>query len=239
MRTFITFVGLLGLVAGLAVSGAQASGVSPAGLQRAGWSCVNPAVAFPDNPNVHCFPPGQLEGVITGAARTALLLAFATSDVNAEEAPLLGTERMIRADLFHNQPARPTRRAAPPVRPAAHRSTSGAISARGSGGTTTSVTPSTAPGDCGPRMRQRGRAPSPGHVAHRRHVVWRPSSIRPASVIEVSASGARMWHSCRRSPRRLRSWWSWGPALGAIAPSRVDTARITDLTSRRSPLVRP
>ena len=104
MRRFITIVGLLGLVAGVAVSGVQASGVSPAGLQGAGWSCVNPAFAFPANPNVHCLPPGQLEGVIAGTAATALLLTFATSDVNAEEAPLLGTERMIRADLFHNQP---------------------------------------------------------------------------------------------------------------------------------------
>ena len=104
MRRFITIVGLLGLVAGAAVSGTQAGGVSPAGLQGAGWSCVNPAAAFPDNPNVHCFPPGQLEGVLTGTARTVLLLTFATSDVNAEEAPLLGAERMIHADLFHNQP---------------------------------------------------------------------------------------------------------------------------------------
>lgn len=104
MRRLFTIVGLLGLVAGITVSGLQAQGVSPAGLQRASWSCVNPAFAFPANPNVHCFPPGQLEGVIAGTAATALLLTFATSDVNADEAPLLGTERMIRADLFHNQP---------------------------------------------------------------------------------------------------------------------------------------
>jgi hypothetical protein len=104
MRRFITMVGLLGLVAGVAASGVQAKGVSPAQLQRAGWSCVNPAFAFPANPNVHCFPPGHLEGVIAGTAATAHLLTFATPDVNAEEAPLLGTERMIRADLFHNQP---------------------------------------------------------------------------------------------------------------------------------------
>jgi hypothetical protein len=104
MRRFVTIVALVGLVAGVAGSGAQANGVSPAGLQQAGWSCVNPAFAFPANPNVHCFPSGQLEAVVAGTAATALLLAFATSDVNAEEAPLLGTERMIRADLFHNQP---------------------------------------------------------------------------------------------------------------------------------------
>src|SRR5918995_197371 len=104
MRKLITIVGLLGLATGVAVAGVQAAGVSPAKLQQAGWSCVNPAGAFPANPNVHCFPPGQLEGVVAGTAETALLLAFATGDVNAEEAELLGTERMIRADLFHNQP---------------------------------------------------------------------------------------------------------------------------------------
>ncbi|MDF2748948.1 MAG: hypothetical protein K0T00_123 [Gaiellaceae bacterium] len=104
MQKFIIIVGLLGLVATAAVAGAGASGVSPAGLQRAGWSCVNPEGAFPANPNVHCFPPGKLEAVIAGTAETTLLLTFATPDVDAEEAPLLGTERMIRADLFHDQP---------------------------------------------------------------------------------------------------------------------------------------
>jgi hypothetical protein len=104
MRKMLTVAVLLGAVAVTTATAAQANGVSPAKLQRAGWSCVNPAFAFPANPNVHCFPPGQLEGVIAGTAPTALLLTFATPDVNAAEAPLLGTERMIRADLFHNQP---------------------------------------------------------------------------------------------------------------------------------------
>ena len=104
MRRSITIVGFLGLLAAVVVSGVHAKGVSPAGLQLAGWSCVNPAFAFPANPNVHCFPPGKLEGVIAGTVATTLLMTFATSDVNAEEASLLGTERMIRADLFHNQP---------------------------------------------------------------------------------------------------------------------------------------
>jgi len=103
MRRFLTLAGLIA-VAGAAAAGAQAGGVSPAQLQRAGWSCVNPSFAFPANTNVHCFPPGQLEGVIAGTARTALLLTFATSDVDAEEAALLGSERMLRADLFHGQP---------------------------------------------------------------------------------------------------------------------------------------
>jgi hypothetical protein len=46
------------------VATALAKESSPAELERAGWSCVNPAAAFPANPNLHCFPPGKLEGVI-------------------------------------------------------------------------------------------------------------------------------------------------------------------------------
>jgi hypothetical protein len=42
--------------------------------------------------------------VIAGTAASALLLTFATTDVNAREAALLGTERMIRGDLFNGQP---------------------------------------------------------------------------------------------------------------------------------------
>jgi hypothetical protein len=104
MRRFFIVVGLAGVVASALLSGANAKGVGPAGLQRAGWSCVNPVAAFPANPNVHCFPPGKLEGVVAGTVATTLLVTFATSDLNAEEARLLGTERMIRADLFNNQP---------------------------------------------------------------------------------------------------------------------------------------
>jgi len=108
MRTTVGTVALLAVAAGLAAAGAQAAGTGPAALQRAGWSCLNPESAFPANPNVHCFPPGQLEGVIAGTAESAMLKAFATADVNAEEAPFLGTERMIRVDLFNPKAPCPT-----------------------------------------------------------------------------------------------------------------------------------
>jgi hypothetical protein len=104
MRKLIGTIAILGLFTAVAAGGVEANGVSPAKLTKAGWSCLNPAAAFPDNPNVHCFPPGHLEGVIAGTAATAHLVTFATPDVGAEEAELLGTERMIRADLFHGQP---------------------------------------------------------------------------------------------------------------------------------------
>ena len=38
------------------------------------------------------------------ASAHARSIAFATPDVNAEEAPFLGTEHILRADHFHNQP---------------------------------------------------------------------------------------------------------------------------------------
>jgi hypothetical protein len=104
MRRLIGIIAVLGLFAAVAAGGVEATGLSPAKLAKAGWSCLNPAAAFPANPNVHCFAPGHLEGVIAGTAATAHLVTFATPDVEAEEAELLGTERMIRADLFHGQP---------------------------------------------------------------------------------------------------------------------------------------
>jgi len=93
---------VLGLLASLPVSTVSAQGVSPAQLQRAGWDCFLPPLDF--NPNVHCAPPGQLAQVILGEAAAATFLAFATTDLGATDAPLLGTERLIRADLFHGQP---------------------------------------------------------------------------------------------------------------------------------------
>jgi hypothetical protein len=104
MRYLLIALAVVGAATLALAATASGGGRSPAQLQRAGWDCLNPAAAFPDNPNVHCFPPGQLEGVVAGTAVSALLVAFATPDVNAVEAPFLGTEHMLRADHFHNQP---------------------------------------------------------------------------------------------------------------------------------------
>jgi len=104
MRTLATICVLVAAATSAAAAATTSNGSSPAELQRAGWSCVNPAAAFPANPNVHCFPPGKLQGVIAGTAEATILKTFATGDVNAVEAAFLGTERMIRADLFHGQP---------------------------------------------------------------------------------------------------------------------------------------
>ncbi len=93
---------MLGLLAVLPVSTVSAQGGGPAQLQRAGWACFQPPPDF--NPYIHCAPPGQLEGIVSGEAAAGMFLAFATTDLGATDAPLLGTERMIRADLFHGQP---------------------------------------------------------------------------------------------------------------------------------------
>jgi hypothetical protein len=93
---------LMLLLATTPAAAASAHGAGPAGLQAAGWDCILPPPDF--NPYVHCFPPGQLAGVTSGSAALVTTLTFATSDLGASEAPLLGTERMIRADRFHGQP---------------------------------------------------------------------------------------------------------------------------------------
>jgi hypothetical protein len=95
----LILVGLGGILTG---GSAEAQGLGPADLTRAGWSCFQPPPDF--NPYIHCAPPGQLEGIMSGEARSGMFVAFETTDINAESAPLLGTERMIRGDLYHGQP---------------------------------------------------------------------------------------------------------------------------------------
>jgi hypothetical protein len=100
LRAFIWLVALAAVLAlPLTVS---ARGPSPAQLTKAGWTCILPPPDF--NPNVHCLPANQLAGVISGEAGVVIALTFATSDLGATEARLLGTERMIRADIFAGQP---------------------------------------------------------------------------------------------------------------------------------------
>lgn len=108
MRRFVVSVALLALVGGMVLGGASATGNSPAGLTKAGWDCFNPAAVVTKvpnfNPTIHCFPPGQMERVFAGTASSALLKAFDTSDPNDDDAAFLGSERMLRADLYHGQP---------------------------------------------------------------------------------------------------------------------------------------
>src|SRR3954451_304809 len=102
MRRLLFSTMLVVALSGLWTSSALAAGPGPAQLARAGWDCFLPPLDF--NPNVHCAPPGQLAGVVSGQARAAMFVAFATSDLRARSAPFPGPERLIRADLYHGQP---------------------------------------------------------------------------------------------------------------------------------------
>lgn len=94
----------LGLSIGLAGLPAAAAngGPGPAALVDAGWTCFNPPVSF--NRYVHCAPPDTFESAVEKGQPSIRLLTFNTFDVGARDAELLGTERMIRADLYAGQP---------------------------------------------------------------------------------------------------------------------------------------
>ena len=69
------------------------AGVTPASLQARGWFCLPPE-ATPENV-YHCFTPGQNSAALN-------VLVF-----DADGA-YLGTEHLIRADLYAGQPCRGT-----------------------------------------------------------------------------------------------------------------------------------
>jgi hypothetical protein len=93
-------------VAVLMVGGASVQ-LNRADLANAGGTCFQPPPEF--NPRIHCAPPGQLEAIVSGEARGAMFITFATSDLEAESAALLGIDRLIRSDLpGAAMPDRPT-----------------------------------------------------------------------------------------------------------------------------------
>lgn len=102
MRRLMTATILIGSLLALPASGVLAGGLGPAQLSAAGWDCFQPPPDF--NPYIHCAPPGQLERIVSGEARAATFVAFGTTDLEATSAPLRGTERLIRADLYRGQP---------------------------------------------------------------------------------------------------------------------------------------
>ncbi len=73
---------------------AAAGGLSPAQLADHGWTCFNVPVL-----GVHCGPPGD-----GSSSATLNFLYFDTSDPGDESPTLLGTELLIRADLYSGQP---------------------------------------------------------------------------------------------------------------------------------------
>jgi hypothetical protein len=95
MKKRITVIAVAAAVAVAAVTTASsAGGVTAADLQARGWLCLPPA-ATPENV-YHCFTPGQNE--------TSLNVRV----FDASGASFLGTEHLIRADLYTGQPCRDT-----------------------------------------------------------------------------------------------------------------------------------
>ncbi len=94
MRSFtIPLVAAAALSLPTAAAG-QSGGLSPKQLSDHGWICVNAT-------GVHCAPPGTS---LPPTAPTLQLLYFDTSDPSSDDANLLGTETLLRSDLFHGQP---------------------------------------------------------------------------------------------------------------------------------------
>lgn len=78
---------------------AAAGGNNPAQLgEVADWDCLYVLGA------VHCAPPGGLARVLDGSAEKMTFLVFATTDPADDDAGFLGTELIVRNDLFNGQP---------------------------------------------------------------------------------------------------------------------------------------
>jgi hypothetical protein len=80
------------VVAGIAAIPSFSKSSSPAQLQEAGWAC--PVLLG----LVHCLPPGT--SLKDGASPSLTALVFDTDNPNATEATFLGTEHVLRADVF-------------------------------------------------------------------------------------------------------------------------------------------
>jgi len=97
----LVLLGGLGLAVAMGSTVAQsaaAQGVNPKQLGKAGWDCLFVLGA------VHCAPPGGLARVVDGSAETMTFRVFATTDPADDGADFLGTELIVRNDLFNGQP---------------------------------------------------------------------------------------------------------------------------------------
>jgi hypothetical protein len=93
----LALVAVVGLGAGVLTGGggdADARGVNPAQLTRAGWTCFDvPGLG------VHCQPRGA-----EASDASISLSVFDTTDPSSTDADFVGTELLIRADLYRGQP---------------------------------------------------------------------------------------------------------------------------------------
>ena len=84
---------LLALLVMAVTTAAYAQGNSPAQLSSAGWLCMNvPGLG------VHCFGPGAFRSTASVPVKV-----FDTIFPTSTDAPFLGTEILIRADLYAGQ----------------------------------------------------------------------------------------------------------------------------------------
>jgi hypothetical protein len=103
MRAFLTRWGLVlalaasTVVLGAVAAGASADGLTAAQLQAQGWTCV----LVPDENLLHCRNPGS-EPLVAGPTELDFLV------FDASGATFLGTEHLIRSDLYHEQPCNGT-----------------------------------------------------------------------------------------------------------------------------------
>lgn len=92
-RKLLVVLGTLILLSSaVTIAGASAEGQNASQLEDAGWTCI---VAGPSD-WIHCFPPSQNP---SAAPATLQVKVFDVAGY-----PFLGTELLIRADLYHGQP---------------------------------------------------------------------------------------------------------------------------------------
>ena len=92
MLTTVALVMALMMAVGAGAAGAQ--GNNPAHLKEQGWNCFNvPGLG------VHCEAPGG-----GNSSATTPLKVYDTADPADEEATFLGTEILVRPDLYAGQP---------------------------------------------------------------------------------------------------------------------------------------
>jgi hypothetical protein len=92
MRRIGILLALALVVAGFTAIPTFSQSSSPKQLRDAGWAC--PVLLG----LVHCLPPGT--SLKDGASPSLTALVFDTADPKATEATFLGTEHVIRADVF-------------------------------------------------------------------------------------------------------------------------------------------
>ncbi len=98
MRVFIAAAAIVMFASAVSgVGSASAHGTSPAKLTAAGWECF----LEEEDLMVICFPLGDDASFASFSA-----LIFDTTDLAATDAPLVGQDLFLRADLYHGQPCR-------------------------------------------------------------------------------------------------------------------------------------